>query len=260
MLRSIGNLKGHPIDATDGDIGTIEELYFDDDAWTVRYVVVETGTWLLERKVLLSPYAFKSPLATQGPVAVTLTREKIKGSPDIATHRPISRQQEAELMGYYGHPTYWGMGGVWGAATYPRVPFVGELREDVRQAQLSASQADATAVREEDSHLRSSAEVTGYSIEAKDGSIGHVEDFLFGDDAWTIHYLVIDTRNWWPGGRKVVISTRWIDAIDWNARTVQTSLDRESIKQSPQYHDPQSIDRNWEAGLHRAHGRTGYWV
>ncbi|MGE0311220.1 MAG: PRC-barrel domain-containing protein [Lautropia sp.] len=260
MLRSIQDLKGHSIDATDGEIGRIEELYFDDDAWTVRYVVVETGSWLFGRKVLLSPYSFRTPLAATGPLAVTLSREQIKGSPDIATHRPISRQHESALMSYYGYPVYWGMGGVWGAAAYPNVPFVSELRDEVRNSQVTSAQADARAAEQADSHLRSSAEVTGYSIDAKDGSIGHVEDFLFGDDAWTIHYLVIDTRNWWPGGRKVLVATRWLDAIDWNARTVSVALDREQVRESPEYRESAAVDRDHETRLHQTHGRIGYWV
>ncbi len=260
MLRSIKDLKGHSIDATDGEIGKIEELYFDDDAWTVRYIVVETGKWLIGRKVLLSPFSFRAPLATRGPMSVTLTRKQIEGSPDVATHRPISRQHETELMSYYGYPTYWGMGGVWGAAMYPRVPYVTDLREDVQRTQVGSADADAQAARAEDSHLRSSAEVTGYSIEAKDGSIGHVEDFLFGDEAWTIHYLVVDTRNWWPGGRKVLVATRWLDAIDWNARTVRVALDREQIKKSPEYREGEAPDRDYETRLHQTHGRVGYWV
>ena len=61
MLRSIKDLEGYAVGATDGTIGHVEDFYFDDRAWVVRYLVVEAGAWLSSRKVLISPIAIGRP-------------------------------------------------------------------------------------------------------------------------------------------------------------------------------------------------------
>ena len=111
-----------------------------------------------------------------------------------------------------------------------------------------------------DVHLRSSAAVTGYDIQASDGSIGHVKDFILDDESWAIRYLLVDTRNWWAGGQKVLVATRWIANIDWAGSTVHVELTREQIRNSPPYEEDAPIDRDYEERLHEAYSREGYWL
>lgn len=266
MLRSVKQLKGSRINASDDQIGRIDEAYFDDEAWAIRYLVVDTGTWLTGRKVLISPYSIKTPITEGRIIDVALTRDQVKNSPDIDTHKPVSRQHERDYMAYYGYPSYWGLGGVWGTVEYPLFPYVADLKGDALRAERDA-QSDGrqqprqhdTAQAQEDSHLRSTADVTGYDIQASDDSIGHVQDFIFDDDSWSIRYLVVDTVNWWPGGKKVLVATRWIDRIDWDQRKVFMSLTRDAIKKSPEYDEASLLDRQYEEQLHDAHERGGYW-
>ena len=111
----------------------------------------------------------------------------------------------------------------------------------------------------QDVHLRSTGKVTGYHVQASDESIGHVEGFIFDDESWAIRYLVVDTRNWWPGGKRVLVATHWIDRIDWTERKVHTTLTRNAVKTSPEYEASATIDRKYETRLHDAYGREGYW-
>src|SRR5690606_18783071 len=136
-------------------------------------------------------------------IDVKLTRQQLQDSPPVDTHQPVSRRHEREYLTYFGYPSYWGMGGVWGPIDYPLFPYVGELEEEVRRAEAASQDAARPAedADDEDSHLRSASHVTGYDIHASDGSIGHVQDFVFDDESWSIRYLVVDTVNWWPGGR-----------------------------------------------------------
>jgi uncharacterized protein YrrD len=85
-----------------------------------------------------------------------------------------------------------------------------------------------------DPHLRSSAEVTGYRVEASDGNIGHIDDFLFDGSSWAIRHAVVDTREWLPGGH-VLIEPLSIERVDWNQHEVRVKLTREVIKSSPPY-------------------------
>jgi uncharacterized protein YrrD len=255
MLRSISEIKGSTIQPVGEAIGSVKEAFFDDEAWTVRYLVVETGTWLSGREVLISPYSVRHPLEL-GPdkvIAVALTRDQVKNSPPVDTHMPVSRQQEQETLGYYGYPDYWGGGDLWAMGAFPVLP----------QPALPESPGYAPLIRKEvppgDAHLRSTKEVSGYDIQASDGSIGHVKDFIFDDESWAIRYLVVDTRNWWPGGRKVLLGTRWIDRIDWSASNVFTTLTREEVQASPEYDETTGIQRDYEARLHAAYKRDVYW-
>jgi len=100
--------------------------------------------------------------------------------------------------------------------------------------------------------------VTGYHIQATDGAIGHVEDFILEEETWAIRYLVIDTRNWWPG-KKILISPQWIDRVSWNESKVFVNLSGETIKQSPEYQEDVPLTRDDETRLHGHYHRPGYW-
>ena len=168
---------------------------------------------------------------------------------------------EATYADYYGYPYYWGSPFLWGAEERPALV--------AQQSTMTAATVDgclttavtaATApVISGDVHLRNTEEVSSYHIAATDGEIGRVEDFIVEDDSWTIRYLAIDTRNWWPG-RKVMVSPQWIAAIDWAQAKVHVNLSRHGIKQSPEYDSSKLISREYETQLYRHYGQTGYWA
>jgi uncharacterized protein YrrD len=255
MLDKFTLLKGRRISAIDGDVGNLSDAFFDDESWIIRYLVVNTGDWFSRNEVLISPYSVMYPLAQDKHINVALTRQKVKDSPDIDTHQPVSRQHEFDYMSYYDYPAYWEGGGFWGVGAYPVLPMDWPTAEEmatekaVRQRNLRAA----------DGHLRSSAKVAGYDIQATDGSIGHIHDLVFDDASWVIRYLVVDTRNWWPGGKKVLVAMHWIEGIDWATGTVRVNLTRDAVKSSPEYDDELLITRDYETQLYGAYQRTGYW-
>ncbi len=257
MLRNIENLYGCPVAALDGEIGTVDQAYFDDEAWGVRYLVVNTGSWVGKRQVLISPHSIEHPDSGSGTLQVNLTRQQVRDSPDVDTDRPVSRQHEIRYLDYYGYPRYWNGAYLWGMGDDPTFG-------SRASAAPIALEARARRDREEDSpptdfHLRSTKAVTGYHIVAADGSIGHVSGFMLDDVAWVIRYLTVDTRNWWPGGREVLVATQWINAVDWIGSTVSTRLTREAIKNSPLYDASVPLGRSHEAALHEHYGKDGYW-
>jgi hypothetical protein len=101
--------------------------------------------------------------------------------------------------------------------------------------------------------------VTGYHVEAEDGEIGHVEDFVIDEETWEIRYLIVNTSNWWAG-KKVLISPLWIERVSWTERKVVTDLTREAIKRSPEFTDQSLLTRDYETGLYGHYNRKGYWV
>lgn len=246
MLQRAKELSGYTLGATDGEIGKVAEFYFDDQSWTIRYLVADTGGWLSGRQVLISPYALDPADKDSKIIPVDLTRAQIEKSPALASDRPVSRQYEGDYYSYYGWPGYWGGPYTWGLNAYP-------MRGPARWSE--ASRLD----RNEDPHLRSTEAVTGRDIQAQDGGIGHVKDFVIDDETWTIRYLIVDTQNWWPG-KKVLISTQWIERISWEESKVFINLTREAIKQGPEYTDQTLLTRDHEIKLYGHYNREGYWA
>ena len=122
-----------------------------------------------------------------------------------------------------------------------------------------ANEVRGRAQRRGDPHLRSAADVTGFTVEAADGEIGHIEDFVVADDeSWAIRYAVVDTVNWWPG-KKVLIVPRWFKDISWDQETVAIDLTRQQIKDGPEYLGTSTLDRGYEERLHRQYGASPYW-
>jgi sporulation protein YlmC with PRC-barrel domain len=251
MLHTAKTLRDYTLDSLDGEMGRVNDFYFDDEHWTVRYLVADTGNWLRGRLVLISPYALVAAIKDEEHIAVDLTKSQIEESPSISTDKPVSRQFEADYHEHYGWGAYWGGPFAWGAYAYP-YPGPASVTKEVGGPSVDEE-------KEWDPHLRSVRNVTGYHIEASDGEIGHVEDFVIDDATWAIRYLIVDTRNWWPG-KKVLISPHWIDRVSWSDSKVFVNLTRDAIKQAPEYSDDSVLNREYEAGLHGHYGREGYWT
>jgi hypothetical protein len=252
MLTKTTQLKGFQIRAEDGELGTVDRFFFDDETWAIRYITVETGGWLGGRPVLISPISIVDVDWKAKRLDVALTKKQVENSPNIDTHQPVSRQHEADYMGYYGYPFYWGGPYLWGPAFYPAglaVPVMPSVE----------AIADRTGCESADSHLRSTVAVAGYSIAAVDGEIGHVDGFLVDDTAWAIRYVEVATRNWWPG-KKVLVSPAWIKRVSWEDSTVYTELSREAIRSAPEYTESTPVTREYEERLHLHYGRPPYWI
>jgi uncharacterized protein YrrD len=246
MLNKAKTLNGYKMESLDGDIGKVKDFYFDDRFWTIRYLIADTGNWLTGRQVLISPYALGTMDNGEQSISIDLTKKQIENSPSLDSDKPVSRQFEDEYYGYYGWPMYWG-----GACSWGTSPFI--VRD--REAWRGCTHGERTW----DPHLRDTHAVTGYHIQAADGEIGHVEDFVIDDETWAIRYLIIDTQNWWPG-KKVLVSPHWVERISWGEATIFVNLSRDTIKQAPEYTEESLRDRYYEEALHRHYHRREYWV
>lgn len=253
MLRSIKNIHGFNIKADDGEIGKVDGFLFDDHTWTIRYLVADTGTWLADNLILISPLLVEKPDWNKKLITVKLTKEQVENSPKIENDEPVSRQHEIDLASYYNWPGYWtgtmepSLGVI---QPYP-VFASNKIKKEVAEMEKKEEQGDP--------NLRSTNEVISYNIHATDGDIGHVEDFLVEDDNWIFRYLVVDTHNWLPGGKRVIISINWIKEILWPNLQVKVNLSKEGIKNSPEYDPSIPIDREYETKLHEHYNKPKYW-
>ena len=246
MLRKSKTLKGYTLHSLDGEVGKVKEFFFDDHHWAIRYLVTDTGNWLTGRQVLISPHAMGAISKEKEHIEIELTKQQIENGPPLNSDKPVSRQFEETYYKSYGWPMYWAGPYMWGP-----YPYIVHGREQQREANPGEKAWDP--------HLRSTHDVSGYHVQATDGEIGHVEDFIIEDEMWAIRYLIIDTRNWWPG-KKVLVAPRWIERVTWSESKVVVNLSRETIKQSPEYTDGSPLTRDYETILHGHYNRQGYWV
>lgn len=246
MLTKSKILEGFKLHGIDGEVGKVKEFYFDDHHWTIRYLVADTGNWIESRKVLISPYALTAVNKEEESITVDLTKEQIENSPSLDTDKPVSKQFEELYNEYYEWPMYWNGPLVWGA--YSNLE-----RSRVKETEVNPGGKPWNP------NLRSTSTVNGYNIQASDGEIGHIDDFIIDDLTWEIRYLVIDTVNWWPG-KKVLISPRWIERVSWDQSKVFVHLSREAIKKTPEYNEDVLITRDYEVEMYQHYHRQGYWA
>jgi sporulation protein YlmC with PRC-barrel domain len=257
MIRPATTLNGYQLLARDGTVGEVRDFFFDDELWQIRYLVVDTGRWLSSRRVLIAPEVVQQPEWDAQRLPSLLTKEQVRQSPTLDDEYRITRQQESELRQHYG----WGdyrrdergtaeqTGDADGLLDAPSDPAVRDRHPDAvtpaatpgagADAELAAAARGAQQDRSEP-HLQSVRVMNGYHVEARDGSIGHVEDVLLDVRTWEVRYLVVATRNWWPG-QKVLVSPQLIDQVSWAESHVVVRMTRDEVKAGPQY-DPERLE------------------
>jgi uncharacterized protein YrrD len=254
MLYRADALTRIGIQTVDNAVGHIKDLYFDDQSWVIRYLVVDTGTWLSGRQVLLSPEALTGLKPDLGAFSTNLTFQQIKDSPDVDSEKTVSRHQEDLLSEYYGWSPYWVTplsAFPWpGIYTYPPYPSgISRARELVTGSMPSGIGEEARnrvdAMRREEIHLRSFQEVKGYGLRATDGDIGELDDLLIDSADWRVTHLVADSRKWWPGGQ-VVIDKGMVDDISWEDRKILVAMTQEEVKHAPAYDRYMSLTETFQ--------------
>lgn len=256
MLIAAKKVFRSAIAALDGPIGSVDDVYFSDELWNVRYLVVDTGHWLPGRRVLLAPASILAPNWHDGTVEVKLTRQQVVDSPPSYKDKPISRKYELELNNYFGWPSYW-------ADRHRPMPSlglsaVGDEFEELGRLEVEPKEASVATERHTGPELQSAQEVKRYRIAAQDGEIGHVDDLIMDDEHWVIRYFVVDTRNWIPG-HKVLLSPAWIEWISCPGQKVHVNLTREQVRESPKFSPSAGVNREYEEHLYDYYGREKYW-
>lgn len=247
MLTKAKTMKGYALKGLDGELGEVEDFHFDDLHWTIRYLVAETGDWLSDRKILISPYALNFVDDDKRFVSVDLTRRQIEDSPRLEGHEPVTRGYEKSYHEHFGWPGYWDGPYAWGALPYLLL-----------QAGKKAYAA-LTPSKAEDRHLRCTADTTGCVLQAIDGEIGRIEDFIIDDNSWSIRYLIVDSGPWWHG-KRLLISPKWLDRLAWNESKVFVKFSRDTIRSAPEYVEAPLVSREYENLLHSHYLRKGYWL
>lgn len=245
QYRRVQDLTKTSVYGNDGRLGTVKELYFDDYNWTVRYLVMRTGGWLMGRDVPIAPVAIADMDDANASMRINLQRKQIEQSPSIGRPEAIPRQSEEAYYKHYQWQPYWQPDTPeWGNP----IVFLDDATMIINKPLLPESS--------EQSSIRSSAEITGYGIYAMNSEIGHLDDLVINDEDWRIQYIQVDARNWLPG-KKVLVPTGRIRQIDWASRSVSVSLTRHTIESAPAYDPLNLITRDYEVALSQYYEEHG---
>ncbi len=198
-------MYGTAIEGSDGHVGTLYDLLFDDRSWKVRHLVVRTDRCFRGRQVLLDPAVIEHADRRKRHLQVRLTREHARQSPNADADLPVARRQMLKAA------AQWVI-----SEGYP------------------AKMCDVSSAFEGDPHLHSTKLLSGLHIHCSDGRLGHVEDFVIDDEDWRVAELVVATRNW-RLGKRVVVDPTLVKSINWEDREIRLALPREQIEHRPAY-------------------------
>lgn len=246
MKRSLNELKGYRIETKDGLKGKVKDFLFDGKRWIIRYLDADLSTTLSDRKRVLVPGMFlKSPDWNNYVFPVGLTNQEIENCPPLDSNLPVSRKYEQELSKYYDVEHYW---------SNPTMVPLGPNAMSFPPRPISVPD-HITGEDEIKTSLRSFNEVKGYHIQAIDGKIGHIDDIIFDDLDWQIVYAVVDTSNWLPWSKKVLIGTMWMDSISYKNQQINVDLHVDSIKTAPEFNSLKPVNEVYERQLYDFYGR-----
>jgi hypothetical protein len=262
MLFAVNGLIGCPVEASDGDIGSVKDFLLDDRSWKVRWMTVDTGHWLPGRQVLIHPSAIAPlelppkpalPMMSGGQtltISVRLTKQQIDSSPDAREGAPCTAELETRLYNHYGIDPYWG-------DTYFGPDAIDPLSKPIAAENAARQQAMRSGAGEGDLYLGSVAEMKGFTVHATDGDLGPVENILADDANWDIRYLVVASRHWLPG-KLVQLAPYSVTNIDWRDRRVSVNVTRNQVKSAPAWDPVAMVDKVAEDQLHQHFGWPGY--
>ncbi|TAK57423.1 MAG: PRC-barrel domain containing protein [Dehalococcoidia bacterium] len=233
MLARVSKLRHYSIRALDGAIGGVVNVFFDDQTWTVRYFVVETGDWLRRRRVLISPIAVTAVDEGAHTVTMELTRSQIAGSPRVETDMPLSRQMELKYRDYFSWPLYW-------TDTYLRAYGAGiqshrprvvvnkpRVSREVRREPLLKRMPNI------DPHLRSAGKVIGYAVIGSDLPAGRLDDVIIDSSGWAIRSLIVHADA--APHARVLLDPRLVVEIKWPTSSIIVRASRKEVASLPTY-------------------------
>jgi uncharacterized protein YrrD len=238
MKHSMKHLKGYSVETADGMKGRIKDFLFDEDTWAVRYIDADFGGLFKDKRVLLPVEAVADRLWYSNKFPLNITKEKIENSPLPEDKPTVARAYEKKLIEYYGYPFYWSTGNIppTPAGSYFPVRPLNVPKERIEEKDM-------------DTKLRSFKEVEGYHIRAIDDKLGHVEDIIIDDADWQLVYLIIDTSNWLPWSKKVMLAVNWLEEISYVSQEVKIDLNTDTIKSAPDFDTNQPIEMAYEKAL-----------
>ncbi len=205
MFHDLKTLTGSVVVATDGEIGKVTDFLFNDQSWTIGYLVVDVRRRLIRRDVVLTVAAVKEPDWSKKVFQLQLTREQVRDSPVVDSVEPVSRQQRIAMEEYFGRFACW-VDRQAGGSSIP-------------------TGTEYPLHSKGNPHLRSAWHLTGYTVWSAGNEVGYLEGFIVDEPAWHIGYLNVKAGDW-LNSRSVLIPTHSVESISWADHRVKLHRNR----------------------------------
>ena len=242
MFQSATSLINYRVRALNDTIGSVSGFLFDDTSWVIRYVIVDIP--LNEnggvRNALIAPFSFGILNPQTRELPLIEEKQKVENSPFIDLKMPFSRKLQIELYKYYKWPPF------------DLDDVFHDMQSSVTTKYLNWEESIAR------SHLINTGETIGYYIEAADGEIGQVHDFIIDEECWIIRYISVNIGKNIPE-KKVLIFPRDIKAVNLVEAKVYINIVQDTVMNSPEYITLLPIDRGYESRIHKYYGYPRYW-
>jgi hypothetical protein len=248
MKRSINKMIGYSIEAIDGPKGKVKDFLFDEESWITRYIEADFGGFFNKKKVLIPQKFLNKPDWDHKQFPIELTKDLIERCPDIDHERTVSREYENQLSKHYNYAAYW-------PHAHIATPDAGGMYFPTRPLRVPDKMVDEKDI---ETSLRSFSEVKGYGIKTLDGTLGHLDDLIVDDIDWQIVYAVVDTSNWMPWSKKVILSISWLKEISYFNGEVLINLHSDTIKDAPEFDPDGSVESNFEESLYKHYNKSFY--
>lgn len=241
MLRSVADLEGFVVAASDGEAGHIADVLFDDRDAAIIALAADIGSLLTGRTVLIEPTAVERVDVDKRRCFVKLDRHALKHCPDIDDDPPVHRRRERRAM-LTALSLPGRTGALWPSLGSPPPlgqPEIGLAMDAGRQQLIDAIDTE----RREDCHLRSCREIIGYDAVAKDGTaVGRIGDVLLGLDLRHLQDLVVSIeRAEEEPPVAVLLPVATADAYSWAGRIVRFTMSDEEIRAAPRFDREQIV-------------------
>jgi hypothetical protein len=243
MLLKTAKLKEYIIELSAKIRGTIFEMYFDDLFWNIQYLLMTSENMEKDKIAIFSHIALGRPDDKSKTIPIVGKQGRNQGNGKSAVPKTkeeagsIDPIQIIELPpGYLKNISI---------SSKETKDLIITILKDKNAIYLPSAK-----------HLRSHNEVLGYNIQSKDGDlIGHVDNFILEGNTWKLRYLIVDTRNWLTGGKKILLSPTWIEKVNWSSNLMAIDLSKDSIIKSPTYDPDEPLDNQFEIQLYKYYGR-----
>lgn len=223
-MHSVEGCSGSRMLATDGMLGRVVDLLFDEDKWVIRYLVVGTGDWLGKRRVLISPYSVRFMDTGSKMIVVSLTRNQVAESPETPAPSAMTRKEELRYCTYFGYPAYWPCVTYWPWGAMPTA-------EGIVGDRALVGQAASCVPAQESSGLHSCSALNGYAVDGEDGSLGRVDDLFFEERSWAIRHIVVVAGSW-LASRRLRLAPEWLHDVSWTERRFAVGLKRADLRRA----------------------------
>lgn len=234
MLITVQQILQQPVYGAHEALGDLVDLLLDSYTWNVRFGVVEVGAWLASRPVLIdAPRLAQAQWnETEHALRLPLSRSEIRACPPLESLTGARPPREAGLVEHF----------VWGSHWREH------LTSQPAPVGVDAVPTPASPAEQRERDLYAARQLIGYRLEAVDGEVGALQDFLLDLDHWVVRYFIVELDTF-LGGRRRLISPGAAEAIHPSDRLLRVHFSAAEIEAAPEYDPRHPLDPHAETSF-----------